>query len=100
MNIFHFIYVVFLFVVLTPAILVRLPSKGNKWMVALVHGIIFGLILLLTNHFVSGFGKILEGLPDSSNNAIDVSNNSPGTPTPDTSSTGGSTTDGSTTGGN
>ena len=98
MNIFHFLYVVFLFVLLTPAILVRLPPKGNKWTVALVHGVIFSVILLLTNHFVSGFSKNLEGL-DLSNNAIDVSNNSPGTPTsgiptPGSSTTLSSTTDG------
>lgn len=82
MNIFHFLYVVFLFVLLTPAILVRLPPKGNKWIVALVHGVIFSLILLLTNHYVSGFGKNLEGL-DLSNNVIesmDVSNNIMGRP--------------------
>jgi hypothetical protein len=89
MNIFHFLYVVFLFVLLTPAILVRLPPKGNKWVVALVHGVLFSVILLLTNNFVSTFGKNLEGLSeknlsDDLMNNTDVSGNSSVSPTPDT----------------
>jgi hypothetical protein len=89
MNIFHFLYVVFLFVLLTPAILVRLPPKGNKWTVALVHGVLFSVILLLTNNFVSTFGKNLEGLSeknlsDDLMNNTDVSGNSSVSPTPDT----------------
>lgn len=89
MNIFHFLYVVFLFVLLTPAILVRLPPKGNKWVVALVHGILFSVILLLTNNFVSTFGKNLEGLSENMTkddlmNNIDVSGNSSVSPTPET----------------
>jgi hypothetical protein len=83
MNIFHFLYVVFLFVLLTPAILVRVPPKGNKWTVALVHGVIFSVILLLTNHFVSGFSKILEG----NTSMTDTSNNIVGTTTTDTTTT-------------
>jgi hypothetical protein len=94
MNIFHFLYVVFLFVLLTPAILVRLPPKGNKWTVALVHGVIFSVILLLTNHFVSGFGKNLEGNTGMDVSGIDMSNNSSGTPTAGTPTIGGSTTAG------
>ena len=89
MNIFHFLYVVFLFVLLTPAILVRLPPKGNKWVVALVHGVLFSVILLLTNNFVSTFGKNLEGLSENMTkddlmNNIDVSGNSSVSPTPET----------------
>jgi hypothetical protein len=89
MNIFHFLYVVFLFVLLTPAILVRLPPKGNKWTVALVHGVLFSVILLLTNNFVSTFGKNLEGLSeknlsDDLMNNTDVSGNSSVSPTPET----------------
>jgi hypothetical protein len=78
MNIFHFLYVVFLFVLLTPAILLRLPPKGNKWLVALVHGVVFATVLFLTNHLVSSQG-IIEGLPkysDSSSNYVgDLSSN-------------------------
>ena len=80
MNILHFIYIVFLFFVLTPAILVRLPPKANKWIVALVHGIVFAVIFSLTNHFVLSFSRKLEGYTDMSDNITseqiaDVSNN-------------------------
>ena len=98
MNIFHFLYVVFLFVILTPAILVRLPSKGNKWTVAVVHGVIFSIILLLTNHFVSTIGKNLEGLEPNtqpgSSPTMDASGNMVSTMTAGTTS-GSDTTAGS-----
>ena len=78
MNFLHFIFTVFLFVVLTPAIFVRLPPKGNKWIVALVHGIVFATIYYLSNHFLF---RRLEGLTniddihDLSLNKHDVSGN-------------------------
>jgi hypothetical protein len=68
MNIIHFVYTVFLFVVLTPAILVRLPPKGNKWLVAFVHGLLFAVILFLTNTLVSSLNKSTQGLSDMSGN--------------------------------
>ena len=46
------IYTIFLFVLLTPSILVRLPKKGNKWTVAFVHGTIFALIYHFTHTYV------------------------------------------------
>ena len=42
------IFVVLLFVLLTPGILLRLPPKGNKYTVAVVHGLVFAVVL----HFV------------------------------------------------
>jgi len=48
MNAVFSIFVVFLFVLLTPGILLRLPPKGNKYTVALVHGLVFAVVL----HFV------------------------------------------------
>ncbi len=46
------IYTIFLFVLLTPSILVRLPKKGNKYTVAFVHGLIFAIIYHFTHKFV------------------------------------------------
>jgi hypothetical protein len=42
------LYVAFLFIILTPGILLRLPPKGSKLTVAIVHGIVFALILHFT----------------------------------------------------
>lgn len=56
-----FLYTVLLFVLLTPAILVRLPPKGNKWTVAIVHGLIFSIILHLSHRFVLGLTLNIEG---------------------------------------
>jgi hypothetical protein len=47
-----FLYVVILFVLLTPGILLSLPPKGSKWTVAIVHGLVFALVLCLTKRFV------------------------------------------------
>jgi len=41
-----------LFVFLTPGIFVTFPSKGSKWVVALVHGILFALIYHITHKAV------------------------------------------------
>ena len=43
------IYTFFLFVLLTPSILVKLPKKGNKYTVAFVHGTIFAIIYHFTH---------------------------------------------------
>ena len=61
MNFMCFIFVVFLFVVLTPSNFVRLPQKGNKWVVSLVHGIIFAVILCFTYHYIMSLGSNIEG---------------------------------------
>lgn len=71
MNILHFIFTIFLFVVLTPAILIRLPPKGNKWTVAFVHGLVFAVIYYLSNRFIF---RQLEGLSNVEN-MVDVSSN-------------------------
>ena len=43
-HILMLIYIVVLFVVLTPGILLRLPPGGSKLTVAVVHGIVFALV--------------------------------------------------------
>ena len=44
-----FIYVVVLFILLTPGILVMLPPGGDKMTVTLVHALIFGLIFSMAH---------------------------------------------------
>ena len=51
-NIATLLYVVVLFVVLTPGILLRLPPKGSPLVVAIVHGAVFALVLYLTHRTV------------------------------------------------
>ena len=55
MELFMTLFVAALFVVLTPGILVTLPSKGSKITVAIVHGLIFAVIYHLTRKAVSHF---------------------------------------------
>jgi hypothetical protein len=56
------IYVLALFFLLSPGILVTLPSGGSKMKVAAVHGLIFAVVLYFTGHFVwSWSNKLFEG---------------------------------------
>lgn len=47
-------FIVLLFVVLTPGILLRLPPKGSKYVVAAVHGLVFAFVLCFAykNYFI------------------------------------------------
>ena len=63
MNWLIILYTVLLFVVLTPAILVRLPPNRNKWTVAFVHGLIFAIVYHFTHDFVMRLSSgLVEGL--------------------------------------
>jgi hypothetical protein len=44
-----FLYTVLLFFLLTPGILITLPPKGKKMIVAGVHAIVFGIVWCLTH---------------------------------------------------
>jgi uncharacterized transporter YbjL len=55
------LFVAVLFFLLTPSILVSLPAKGNKYVVAAVHAIIFALIFYFTYNYVAR-SNILEGM--------------------------------------
>ena len=46
------LYAFLLFFVLTPGVLVSLPPKGSKFVVALTHGLVFALIWTLTHKMV------------------------------------------------
>jgi hypothetical protein len=62
MNIYDIVILAILFIILTPGILLRLPVKGSSRFVAVVHGIVFGVIVFLL-HIVSRklHRHILEG---------------------------------------
>jgi hypothetical protein len=47
MNVILFVVLVLLFTVLTPGIVLSLPPKGSKLVVALTHGLVFALIWTL-----------------------------------------------------
>ena len=51
-----FLFIVILFFILTPGVLLSLPPKGSKMMVAAVHAIVFALLFTLTNKFVWNWG--------------------------------------------
>lgn len=55
MNIKFSVFIVLLFVLLTPGILLTLPPKGGKYIVALVHGIVFAVVLCLAYKYASGY---------------------------------------------
>jgi len=52
MNFVVALYAALLFFILTPNVLLRLPAKGSTKVVAAVHAVVFGLVLLLTSKFV------------------------------------------------
>jgi hypothetical protein len=52
MNVIMFIYAFLLFFVLTPGVLVCLPPKGSKMVVAGVHALVFAIVWSLTHKMV------------------------------------------------
>ena len=46
------LYVALLFVLLTPGVLLTLPSGGNKLTVAVVHGLVFAVVWHFTHKMV------------------------------------------------
>jgi hypothetical protein len=58
------LYVAFLFFILTPAILVRLPPKGDKYTVAGFHAVVFALVLHFTGKMVWNLCRSLEGFEE------------------------------------
>ena len=51
-NWIMFVYVAVLFFLLTPNILLSLPPKGSKYVVAFVHALVFASVLCFTKEFV------------------------------------------------
>ena len=58
------LYVAFLFFILTPAILVRLPPKAGKYTVAGFHAVVFALVLHFTGKMVWNLCRSLEGFEE------------------------------------
>jgi hypothetical protein len=52
MYLSQYVLYILLFVVLTPGILLYLPSKGSKWTVAFVHAILFAVVLTSIQKYV------------------------------------------------
>ena len=58
-NCSSFVYLVFLFYVLSPNVLLRIPPNGSKHVVALVHAVVFATVYYYTSGYV---GAILSSL--------------------------------------
>jgi hypothetical protein len=51
-NIASLLYLVFLFYVLSPNVLLRIPPNGSKHVVALVHAVVFAVVYYFTSGYV------------------------------------------------
>jgi len=85
MNLWVLLYVAVLFFVLTPGILVSLPSGGSKTTVAAVHALVFALIFHFTHKLVWNVTKSvrfggLEGFESVNKNGWEFSNSHFNTP--------------------
>lgn len=52
MNIFMALYAFILFFLLTPGIVLWLPPRGSRTVVALTHALVFAVVWYLTSKFV------------------------------------------------
>ena len=70
MNVVMFVYAFLLFFILTPGILLSLPPKGSKMIVALTHALVFALVWHFTHKLVwrSTHG-LFEGMDTSENSS-------------------------------
>lgn len=59
LNIASLLYLVFLFYVLTPNVLLRIPPNGSKHVVALVHAVVFAVVYYYSAGYV---GSMLGSL--------------------------------------
>ena len=68
MNAYFAAYIAILFFLLSPGVLLRLPARGTRLVVAVTHGIVFVVALYLTKHVVLrllyGMGCIYDGFQD------------------------------------
>jgi hypothetical protein len=62
MNLIVALYCALIFFVLTPGVLLRIPSNGSKLVVAGVHALVFAAVLYLTQKFVWKLSLGLEGM--------------------------------------
>jgi hypothetical protein len=63
MHAYMLAYLALLFVALTPGVLLRLPARGSKLIVAAVHGLVFALVWHYTNKLVWRLEGFAGGAP-------------------------------------
>jgi hypothetical protein len=85
MNLWVLLYIAVLFFVLTPGILVSLPSGGSKTTVAAVHALVFAVIFHFTHKLVWNLTKSvsfghLEGFESTKKNGWEFSDSYFNTP--------------------
>jgi hypothetical protein len=61
MSLLVSLYAAILFFVLVPGVLLSIPRRGSKLVVAAVHALVFGLIYHFTHKLVWRLGVSLEG---------------------------------------
>jgi len=64
MCLLTFLYIALLFFVLVPGVLLSLPPKGTKFVVAGVHALVFGIVFYFTHRIVHRMGVSLEGFTE------------------------------------
>jgi len=64
MNVVMFVYAFALFFVLTPGVLLSLPPKGSKLLVAATHALVFALVWGFTHKMVWKFSTSMEGMEE------------------------------------
>jgi hypothetical protein len=58
MNWLTTLYIALLFFVLTPGVILSLPPKGGKYIVAAVHAVVFALVWHFTHRAVGSLARI------------------------------------------
>jgi hypothetical protein len=71
MSVIVFLFTALLFFALIPGVIVTLPPKGGKFIVAGVHSLIFSILYYLSHKSVWRLGVSLEGFTDPSKNEDD-----------------------------
>lgn len=56
MHLFMFVFVAFLFFILTPGIVLSLPPKGSKVVVAATHAVVFAIVWTLIHKSIWNWG--------------------------------------------
>lgn len=64
MNVLMSLYVVLLFVLLTPGVVLSLPTGGNRITCAVVHGVLFAVAWHFTNKAVWRATSQMSGFQD------------------------------------
>lgn len=74
-HLFMFVYTAVLFYVLTPGILLSLPPKGSKMLVAATHAVVFALVYKFTYKAAWRMSMNFDGFQDKNKNMQGFQNN-------------------------